>query len=242
MKPPTSSVTFGDSFSSRRSLATTDSCVILSERSESKNLFFVDIKMDNYEITLQNAMKRFCSYDIAVLSQKPGVMDGGEHLRTRFFGMETLISKKSGEITVNGEKADFCEALSVFDWLCDGKADAKASGGYAPVSSLPGVFVRGSGLMMKSPELAEAIEKKPDAFRNVCLQLGGKTVDIGDIGVEIPIFPDLFMMLKFYFGDEEFPPDITFLWDENILQFVRYETVYYIAGTLKKHLLQCLHP
>lgn len=190
----------------------------------------------NYEISLQNAMKRFCSYDMTVLSQKFGVTDRGAYLETRFFGMETRICKKTGAVTLAGEKADFCEALSIFDWLCDGKADAKASGRFCPVSSLPGVFVRGSGLMMKSPKLSESIHHNPDKFREICLKMGGKMVDIGDIGAEIEIFSGLPMELKFYFGDEEFPPDITFLWDENILQFVRYETVYYIAATLMKRL------
>lgn len=192
--------------------------------------------ISNYEISLQNAMKRFCSYDMTVLSQKSGVTDRGAYLETRFFGMKTIIEKKSGVITVNGEKADFCEALSIFDWLCDGKKDAKAAFRFCPVSSLPGVLVRGKGLMMKSRELSNMIHKKPDLFREKCLRMGGKIVDLGDMGAEIEIFPGLPMELKFYFGDEEFPPDITFLWDENILQFVRYETIYYIAATLMKRL------
>ena len=196
----------------------------------------------NYEISLQNAMKRFCGYDMTILSQKNGITDRGEYLETRFFGMKTIIEKKSGVITANGEKADFCETLSVFDWLCDREPDAKASGRFCPVSSLPGVFVRGKGLMMKSRELSDMIHKKPDLFREKCLKMGGKMVDLGDVGAEIEIFPGLPMELKFYFGDEEFPPDITFLWDENILQFVRYETVYYIAATLQKYLKSYIQP
>lgn len=192
--------------------------------------------ISNYEISLQNAMKRFCSYDMTVLSQKNGITDRGAYLETRFFGMETSICKKTGKVTLNGENADFCEALSVFDWLCDGRKDAKASFRFCPVSSLPGILVQGSGLMMKSPELSESIHHNPDQFREICLQMGGKILDFGDICAEIHIFPDLPMRLKFYFGDEEFKPDITFLWDENILQFVRYETVYYIAATLTKRL------
>lgn len=192
--------------------------------------------ISNYEISLQNAMKRFCSYDMTVLSQKSGITDRGAYLETRFFGMETRICKENGAVTLDGEKADFCEALSVFDWLCDGKADAKASGEFCVVSSLPGVLVRGSGLMMKSPELSESIQHNPDGFREICLKMGGKILAMGDIGAEIHIFPNLPMRLKFYFGDEEFKPDITFLWDKNILQFVRYETIYYIAATLMKRL------
>lgn len=195
----------------------------------------------NYEITLQNAMKRFCSYDMTVLSQRPGVTDGGEYLQTRFFGMNTKIFKKTGEITVDGQPADFCEALSVFDWLCDRKENAKASGEFCPVHSLPGVVVRGKGLMMDAPEVAEIIDHNPGIFEDIITKIGGKPRNIGDIGAEIEIFPKLTMQMKFYHSDEEFPPSITFLWDKNILNFVRYETVYYLCGTIKKHLLTIMN-
>lgn len=194
--------------------------------------------MSNYEIMLQNAMKRFCSYDITVLSQKSGVTDRGEYLETWFFGIPTQICKKTGQVTVGGEPADFCETLSVFDWLCDGKTNAKASGEFCPVSSLPGVMVRGSGLTMQAPEIADYIDNHPDEFKEICKKLDGKNIDIDDLCVELEIFPGLSMLMKFYHSDEEFPPSVTFLWDKNILSFVRYETVYYIAGVLKKHLLK----
>lgn len=198
------------------------------------------IKKDNYEMTLQNAMKRFCSYDMELLSRRTGVIDRGEYLGTLFFGMETKIDKKTGCVTVDGQPADFCEALSVFDWLCDGKTNAMASYDFCPVSSLPGVLVRGQGLLMEAPELAKIIDNNPEKFKIIILQMGGKVINIGDFGAEIEIFPKLPMQLKFYHSDEEFPPNITFLWNENILNFVRYETVYYICGTIKKHLLHLM--
>lgn len=193
---------------------------------------------DNYELTLQNAMKRFCSYDMAVLSQKSGVTDRGAYLQTRFFGMDIKICKKTGEITIDGHPADFCEALSVFDWLCDGKIDAKASACFCPVSSLPGVLVRGQGLLMEAPKLSKEVDFAPDKFQRICTELGGKILNIGDFGVQMDIFPGLPMQMKFYHSDEEFPASITFLWDENILNFVRYETIYYLSATLQKHILQ----
>lgn len=195
------------------------------------------IKKDNYEITLQSAMKRFCSYDMNRMSRKAGIADRGEYFQTSFFGMETRMDKKTGCVTVDGQPADFCEALSVFDWLCDGKIDAKASACFCPVSSLPGVLVRGQGLLMEAPKLSKEVDIAPDKFRRICTELGGKILNIGDFGVQMDIFPGLPMQMKFYHSDEEFPPSITFLWDENILDFVRYETVYYICGTIKKHLL-----
>ena len=196
--------------------------------------------MNNYDKMLADACRRFTAYDMQALAQRPGVEDIGAYLKTRFLGETALLRKRDGHITVGGRAADFGETLSILDWLCDGKSDAVAAGEYCTVGSLPGIYVGGSGLVMSADALAKRIDAAPEKFRKICNQLGGREVALGDLGYCIPVFCDLSMCLKFYFGDEEFPPQLTFLWDRNILQFVRYETVYYIAGCLQKRLLKLL--
>ena len=60
------------------------------------------------------------------------------------------------------------------------------------------------------------------------------------MGMELMAFADLPVRLKFYFADEEFPASLTVLWDKNILDFIRYETVYYLAACLFSRLSQNL--
>ena len=196
--------------------------------------------MNNYEIMQRSAAARFTSYDPGVLAAKTGVMLEGKHLFTHFLGERVRICTETGEMTLGGEPAGFSASLAVYDWLCDGKPDAVAAGEFAPVTSLPGVHVGGSGLSMCFPTLARAIEQNPEGFRDACSQMGGKAVELGDLGFQIPVFPGLDMQLKFYFADDEFPPTLTFLWDKHILNFVRYETVYYICGVLGDRLLKRL--
>ena len=59
---------------------------------------------------------------------------------------------------------------------------------------------------------------------------------MGDIGYRFGVFADLDAILKFYHSDEDFPASVTLLWEENMLQFVYYETVFYIAGALLRQL------
>ena len=196
--------------------------------------------MSNYDKMLEDARLRFTGYDMSALARMPGVEDRGAQLATRFFAREVLVDKVTGQITLDGEKAGFSQGLSIYDWLYDRAPDAVAAGEFCPVGSLPGVFVGGSGLGIKPQRLATIIHDDPDAFRRGCEALGGREVPMGDIGYRLEIFPGLPMCLKFYFADEEFPPSLTFLWDKNILRFVRYETVYYIAGCLQERLLGML--
>jgi hypothetical protein len=193
--------------------------------------------MNNYEKMLSDARLRFTGYDMVTLCARGGVEDGGEDIRTSFLRETVLIHKATGKMYIGGREADFGETLSVFDWLCDGKVHAVAAEEYCTVGTLPGVYVGGSGLSMEMPRLAKRIDAAPDAFRSACQIMGATEEKLGDLGAKIEIFPGLHMCLKFYFADEEFPPQLTFLWDKNMLQFVRYETVYYIAGCLQKRLL-----
>lgn len=194
--------------------------------------------MNNYDRMLLAARQRFLEYDPQLLGQKPGVTDLGSELATYFFGQQTIIRKADGQIFLDGRSADFGEGLSVLDWLCDRKPDAAASMEFCPIGSLPGIYVGGGNLSMDMPKLARTIHENPDGFRDACMKMGAEPQGMGDLGFRLRIFPDLPMCLKFYFADEEFPPQLTPLWDRNMLQFVRYETVYYIAGCLQEYLLR----
>ena len=190
--------------------------------------------MNNYEKMLSDACLRFTTYDMARLARRPGVKDMGQTLVTDFLGETVVLGKENGFVTVGGRAADFGETLSILDWLCDGNPDAAAAKEYCTVGSLPGVYVGGSGLAMSGSSVAKWIDAAPGQFCAACAAMGGREVALGDLGYEIPVFPGVAMCLKFYFGDAEFPPQLTFLWDKNMLQFVRYETVYYIAGCICK--------
>jgi hypothetical protein len=193
--------------------------------------------MNNYDRMLLAAQRRFLEYDPHLLAARAGVEDRGDHLATRFFAQQVCVFKEDGHITLDGEAAGFGQTLSILDWLCDGQADAVAAEIYCPVGSLPGVYVGGSGLNIEMPRLAAAIDAAPDNFCRVCQTIGATEENLGDLGVRLEILPGLHMCLKFYFADDEFPPQLTLLWDRNMMRFVRYETIYYIAGCLYKRLL-----
>lgn len=200
--------------------------------------------MNNYALAQENARLHFLRYDHRLLSRRAGVRDEGGYLIFPFLGALTRVEKATGYITFSTDRiqtcweADFSEALSVYDWLCDQKPGAKSSGQFCPVSSLSGVYVSGSGLSMTADALSAQIDREPERFCRTCLNLGGVPHPLGDIGYILEIFPGLPMALKFYHSDEDFPAALTLLWDTHILDFVRYETVYYIAGVLFRRIRQ----
>lgn len=55
---------------------------------------------------------------------------------------------------------------------------------------------------------------------------------MGDAAYAIELFDGLSIVVQLWLGDEEFPPNLRFLWDENALDYIRYETMYFAKGML----------
>ena len=79
---------------------------------------------------------------------------------------------------------------------------------------------------------AERFQNELPAFRRACLTLGGKPLPVGDAAYAFEIFDGLGIAVQLWLGDDEFPPNLRFLWDENACQYIRYETMYFAKALL----------
>ncbi len=146
------------------------------------------------------------------------------------------INRQTGEIQVQEPerkdwgKTDYNEAMSIYDVLCDSKPDCHLSGRFVSLNSLKGtvfssgtvgnIFQKYTGLFDgKTRELAKACEK-----------LGGIPEKVGDVSYRLEIFPFLPAVFQFWYSDEEFPAMLKFMWDENILDYVHYETIFFMMS------------
>ena len=85
---------------------------------------------------------------------------------------------------------------------------------------------------------APLFDAHPDAFSAACRELGGIPTAGADIAFLMKVFDFLPLQIRLWRADEEFPASLQLLWDENTLQFVHFETTYYMAA----HLLEQLRP
>lgn len=193
--------------------------------------------MDNYAVAKKRAAQAFLGYSQEQMVQRFHLDWDAAFLYLHFLGREYRIDRKTGalawsEAGTTGE-AGFSEAMSIYDMLCDAKPGACLSGRWCPVGSLPGVLHRtDSGLAMDGGGAATEFAQRESQFRRACAALGGRPVALGDVGFQIPVFDFFPVILKLYRSDEDFPAQLVLLWDENTLDFIRFETTYYIAGHL----------
>lgn len=189
--------------------------------------------MDNYQVSRDRAKGYFLGFDQEAIIRAWDLEHDAQNLYVSFFGRSYGICRKTGAVSRrwSGEAAGHGEVLSIFDLLCHAGDRKLLSGAYAPVNSLKGRPPVGVGTDFHTG-VASRFDRDVDAFARACREVGGIPVDMGDLGFRFPVFGGLSVILKFYRADEDFPASVTLLWDENTLQFVFYETVFYMAGHL----------
>lgn len=190
--------------------------------------------MDNYTLSRDRAQSYFLSFDQQALIARWGLSHDEKRLFVRFLGTEYAIDRSTGQVhrSLDGTQAGFSETLSIFDLLCHSGEGQCCSGRLAPVNSLKGAPKSGGVGTDFHAKAAARFDRAFPEFLQACRMLGGTEVSMGDAGFSFPLFDELTVTLKFYRGDEEFPASMTLLWDENLLQYVYYETVFYMAGCL----------
>ena len=198
--------------------------------------------MDNYEISRDRAQRYFLGFDQDELVKRWNLQGDERNLYVDLCGVGYCIDRNSGAVfrQADGVAATYEQALSIFDLLCHRGEEKILSGSFAPVNSLRGNAAVGVTTNFHTA-FAKRADKDPETFRSACLRCGGQILPIGDMGFRFPIFAELEVQLKFYHSDEDFPASITLLWDENMLRYVYYETVFYIAAVLLRQLTETMN-
>ena len=192
----------------------------------------------NYEIARERAKEYFLGFDQNKIISDWDLEYDDEYIYVEFFRIPYRIHRTTGNVQsstdgfVTVKEGGFNDVLSIFDFLCHEGEYKVATRTFASVNSLKGhKTASGVGVDMNSRH-AKIFDDNRESFIAACEKLGAKPVPMGDVGYVFDVFGDLSVILKFYFSDDEFPAQITFLWDESTLSFIFYETVFYTAGFL----------
>ena len=138
----------------------------------------------------------------------------------------------------HGEWVDgngFGEVMTILDWLCDSRADRYITGRWINIVDHGHYFHRNLQEESADPD-AIIFDRHPEAFVTACEALKGEKLPGADIGYAIELIDGLRIFVQLWHGDEEFPPRLRFLWDENTTRYISYETTWYALGLLLERL------
>lgn len=200
------------------------------------------ILRDNYKIQAEQAKKRFLTYDQQKLTDKFRLEADEAYLYPRMLGRQYRISRKTGDLDYlrDGRWLDgnsYGEVMTLLDLLCDSRDDRFISGRWQSMQAF-GLQFHQNLLEDSADPLAEAIDREPEGLHRAAKALDGEKIPGGDYGWAVELFDGLKIGILFWHGDEEFAPRIRWLWDANAKMYIRYETMHFAIGLLKKRLME----
>lgn len=196
-------------------------------------------RTSNYTIQARMARERFLSYDQEALIRKLGIPREEIWLSVTLLSTPCRIHRKTGEIQALSEgqwqeTEDYATVMTLLDLVCDSREDRFLTGRWKSMRDFGHQFHR--QLLEEADPWAERFQAQPDRLRKACQALGGHPLPQGDIAYAIELFDGLEIAIQFWFGDEEFPSNLRFLWDENALMYLKYETMYFAKDLLLQRL------
>ena len=192
-------------------------------------------RVNNYLIQASQAKARFLTYDQQKLIDKFRLKSDEAYIYVNLLWKEYRIHRATGnmEYLTQNTWADgnsYDEVMTLLDLLCDSRDDRRCAGRLSSMASFGRIFYR-SGYDDKPDPTAQWIQDHLEDFRTACARFG-EPIPGGDFGFSFELFDGLQMGLHFWEGDEEFAPRLRFLWDENALQYLRFETMHMAVSLL----------
>ena len=198
-------------------------------------------RRDNYAVQASQAKEVFLRYDQEALCRKLGLGSDEEYIYAVLLGKRYRIHRTTaGFHRLDGDTwtaADsFGEVMTLLDLICDSREDRYLAGRWKNMLSFGLQFHR--DLMGGPDPTAERFAADPEAFARACEAMGGERLPQGDVGYAIELFDGLKIGIQLWLGDDEFPSALKYMWDENALMYIRYETMYYAVGLLRRWIME----
>ncbi len=192
----------------------------------------------NYDIALENARPLFLGYDQDAMIRKFHLAYDDAYLYIRFVGRDYRIDRKSAYVEYSGDAfqscapAGFNEVMTIYAVLGYSEPDCRLAGNFVSLSNLKFNSAFGSADTFFRKYAADFDHHIPE-LDDACRRLGGERQDLaGDTAWRLAMFDFLPVILQFWESDEDFPANAKILWDENILSYMHFETIFYAANHL----------
>lgn len=194
--------------------------------------------LSNYEIMRNQMRSEFIKYDQTKMIQKYSLKNDPEYLYLDFVLRHYRINRKNGmaewseDCFVNCMEADYNESMTIYDVLCYAKNTSGLSGKYCSLNMLKGTVKSSAPGSNMFQTAADYFNGKVKELGAVCELLGEKADIKGDVAAKLYPFSFLPVIIQYWEADDEFPANLKFMFDENILDYMHYETIFFMTGHL----------
>lgn len=202
-------------------------------------------RISNYERQAEAARKLFLTYDQERILLRYDLAADRQWIFLTYLNVPCRISRESGQVEEQQEDGrwkwcdSFHTVMTVYDLLCYSRGEQvpAAAGRWCTAGSFMPVTSPDAGTFAK--RYGACFQDHTEELKTACAGMGGrieKSIAGADVTCRIPVISSFPMLLQFWEGDEEFEPKVMILWDENALEFLHFETLFYLQEDLLKRL------
>ena len=199
---------------------------------------------DNYDKQVDIGRRIFMEYDQSHLIRKFSLEADENWIYLTYLNTPCRISRTDGRIEellagIWTECRDFGTVMTIYDLLCHhrGENPPVLRHEWCTVGSFIVTGVQNTGAF--TGKYAAIFDGRLDALKAACEKLGGRLENPmagADVTCRIPVLPFFPVLLQFWEGDDEFPPRLMLLWDRNSMDFLHFETTFYLQGDIAQRL------
>lgn len=202
--------------------------------------------LSNYEIMRNQMRGEFTKYDQQKMIDKFQLHYDSDYLYITFVGRANRINRHTGVVEWSEDgfetahEADYNASMTIYDVLCQSKDGYKLSGKFCPSNMLKGTVQSGSlgsGFYQKTTDFFQG---RLEALNRACSRLGQPARMSGDTAFILYPFDFLPVTLQYWEADDEFPANIKFMFDENIMDFMHFETTFFMVGHVLKRIRELM--
>lgn len=131
----------------------------------------------------------------------------------------------------------FNEAMAIYHLLTYIKENPRKEGAYAPADR---ITRSGNAPDPLSDSFSKEFSGKCEELKKAAESMGAVFVGKGDVAFEVRPFPGVPLRLEFWDADEDFPAQVQIFVNENITDFIHYETIGCLISDLFEKLSQAV--
>jgi hypothetical protein len=202
-------------------------------------------RIDDYKESFRLASETLERADLQLLARLAGAdlklhEKGGAEIRFAFLQTDMLITVGDQvDVTKDGEEGEpsLPEKILVLHYFLHASGKP-ASGELITFRQIPdGQFYFDAFQRRARDPFLATFGRDAELFRSCARMIGGIPVDAGDVGMAFRVLPHITIRLALWQGDDEFPPEASVLFEDNIQHYLDVEDIAVLSGMLVYRLM-----
>jgi hypothetical protein len=180
-----------------------------------------------YESAYQKAGLEIRVSDLEELCERSGAVLNGRTIRVSFFGSRVeILIPENGSVEFQPSEVPLPERILILHYLLGRESRPFYDQTY----------------QKRGPQrIARRFGQNVAEFRKACRSLNWQEAELGDASFQFDILPKIRGLLVLHAGDEEFPPEVNILFNDEIGNFLPLEDVAVLAGLIATRLSKSIN-